>query len=76
MQSVHEGMWNKVEYSLMDSQKMTCQLEDYSNSKGMQSVLNGTTFKYNFGGGRFHMLRQSSINFRTAFGRIFSFKFG
>ena len=59
MQSVLEGMWNKVECALRDSIKAAVQLEECSNSKGTKSVLNGRTFKYHFGGGRFHMLPQS-----------------
>ena len=55
MQLVLEVMWNKVEYTLKYSRKMACQLEDYPNSKVMQSVLNGRTFKYHFWEGRFHM---------------------
>ena len=42
------GMWNKVEYALKDSQKLAIQLEECSDSKGMQSVLNGITLIYNF----------------------------
>ena len=52
-------MWNKVDYALKDSQKMAGQLEEFSDSKRIQSVLNGRTFKYHLGGGRFHMLPQS-----------------
>ena len=52
-------MWNKLEYVLKDSQKSVCQLEECSDSKGMQSFLNGRTFKYHFWGGRFHMIPQS-----------------
>ena len=59
MQSLLEGMWNKVKCDLKDSQKVAGQLEDYSDSKVIQSVFNGSTFKYNFGGGGFHMLPQS-----------------
>ena len=40
MQSVIEGMWNKVDYSLKDSRKMAGQLEECSDSKVTQSVLN------------------------------------
>ena len=54
-----EVMWNKVEYALKDSRKIAGQLEECSDSKVIQSVLNGQTFKYNFGGGRFHMLPRS-----------------
>ena len=59
MQSFIEGMCNKIEYALKDSQKLAVQLEECSDSKGMQSVLNGRAFKYNVGRGRFHMLPQS-----------------
>ena len=52
-------MWNKVEYDLKDSRKVADQLEESSGSKGMHNVFNGRTFKYHFGGGRFHMLPQS-----------------
>ena len=38
---------------------MADQLEECSDSKVMKSVLNGRTFKYHFGGGRFHMLPNS-----------------
>ena len=44
MQSLLEGMWNKVEYDLKDSQKAAGKLEECSYSKGMQSVLNGRNF--------------------------------
>ena len=40
IQSVLEGMWNKVDYSLKDSRKMAGQLEECSDSKVTQSVLN------------------------------------
>ena len=43
----------------MYSQKGAGQFEDCSNSKVMQNLLNGRTFKYHFWGGRFHMLPQS-----------------
>ena len=59
MQSVPKIMWNKVEYALKDSRKMACQLEECSDSKGVKSGLNGRTFKYDFGGDRFHMLPKS-----------------
>ena len=59
MQSLLEGMWNKVEYALKDSRKLAGQLEECSDSKGIQSVLNGSAFKYHYGGGRFHMIHQS-----------------
>ena len=39
MQSLLEGMWNKVEYALKDSQKFTGQLEYCSDSKVMQIFL-------------------------------------
>ena len=54
-----EGMRNKVKYALEDSQKMAGQIKEFSDSKLMQSVLNGHTFKYYYEGGRFHMLPQS-----------------
>ena len=38
MQSLLEGMWNKSEYAFKDSHKLSGQLEECSNSKGMQSV--------------------------------------
>ena len=44
---------------MKDSQNAAVQLEECSDSKVMQSVLNGRSFKYNFCGGRFHMLPQS-----------------
>ena len=59
MQSVLEGMWNKVEYALKGSQKMAVQLEECSDSRVMQSVLNGMTLNFHFGEGRFRMLPQS-----------------
>ena len=48
MKLLRESMWNKVEYDLEDSRKVTGQLENCSDSKGMQIVLNGRTFKYYF----------------------------
>ena len=59
MQSLLEGMWNKIEYDLKDSQELAGQLEECSDSRVMKSLLNRRTFKYHFGGGRFHMLPQS-----------------
>ena len=56
MQSLLEGMWNKVEYALKDSRKVAGILEECSDSKVMQSLLNGSTLKHHFGGNRFHML--------------------
>ena len=38
---------------------MPFQSEECYDSKVMQSLLNERTFKYNFGGGRFHMIPQS-----------------
>ena len=38
---------------------MAGQLEEFSDSKVLQSVLNVITCKYHFGGGTFHMLHQS-----------------
>ena len=58
MQSLLEGMWNKVEYDFKYSRKMASYFEECSYSKVMQSVLNGSNFKYRFVGGRFHMLPQ------------------
>ena len=58
MQSLPEVMWNKVEHTLKDSQKPVGQLEECSDSKVMQSLLNVRTFQYHFGGGRFHMIPQ------------------
>ena len=52
MQSFLEVMWNKVEYALKDSLKAAGQLEQCSDSKGMQSLLNGKTFKYDLGNQR------------------------
>ena len=51
-------MRNKVEYDLKGSQKLAVQLEECSDSKVMQSVMNGGNFKCHFWGGRFHMLPQ------------------
>ena len=59
IQSLLEVIWNKVEYYLKDPQKAAGQLEDCSDSKLTQSVLNGRTFKYHFLGGGFHMFPQS-----------------
>ena len=59
-------MWIAVEYALKDSQKMAGQLEECSDSKGVQSGLNGRTFKCHFGGGMFHMLSQF-YTFLTSF---------
>ena len=33
MQSLLEGMWNKIEYDLKDSQELAGQLEECSDSK-------------------------------------------
>ena len=63
MKSLLEGMWNKVEYALNELRKMAGQLKEYSDSKGMKSVLNGSTSKYHFGGSMFHVLPQSSTFF-------------
>ena len=43
MQSVIEGMWNKVEHALKNSRKMAGKLEECSDSKVMKSVFNGMT---------------------------------
>ena len=48
MQSLLEGIWNKIDYYLRDSQKLAGQLEECHDSKGMQSVLNGRNLKYHF----------------------------
>ena len=56
MQQFLERMWNEVEYDLNYSQKLSGQLEEYSDSKVIQGLLNGRNFKYYFWGGRFHML--------------------
>ena len=48
IQLLLEGMWNKVEYALKDSPKLAGQLEECSDSKGMQSALNGRTLKHHF----------------------------
>ena len=61
MQSLHEVMCNAVAYDLTDSKKAAAQLENCYDSKGMQNVLNGSTFKYHLWGSTFHMLPQSYI---------------
>ena len=43
MHLVLVGMCNKVEYALKNSQKMAGQLEECSDSKGMQKFSNGRT---------------------------------
>ena len=43
-QSLLGGIWNNAYYALKDSQKLAGQLEECSDSKGIQSVLNGSTF--------------------------------
>ena len=75
MQLLPEGMWNKVEHDLKYSQKSAGQLEECSDSRGMQSVLNGRNFKYHFGEGRFHMIPQS-CKFSHGLFFIISFTFG
>ena len=75
MQLLLAGMWNKIQYALKDSKKQAGQLEECSDSKITQSVLNGRNFKYHFWEGRFHMLPQS-YTFITAFVSITPFKFG
>ena len=45
MKSLLEGTHNKVEYVLKYIQKLADQLEDCSDSKGVQSVLNGGTLR-------------------------------
>ena len=59
MQSVIEEIRSKVEYDLNYSRKTAGRLEQCSYSKGVQSGLNGRTFKYHFEGGRFQMLSHS-----------------
>ena len=44
-----EGMWDKVEYAQKDSKKPTGQLEEFSDSKIMQSVFNGKTLNTTLG---------------------------
>ena len=61
MQLLLEGMCNNIEYALKDSEKLAGRSEVCSDSNLIQSVLNGSTFKYHFWGGRFHMLPQSYI---------------
>ena len=75
MQSLIEGICNKLEYTLNYSLQSAGQLEEFYNSKVMKSVLNGRTFKYNFGGGRFHILLQSHKISHVLFWMI-SFKLG
>ena len=45
MQYFLEGIWDKVDYAFKDPRKAAGQLEDRSDSKLMQSVLNGRNFK-------------------------------
>ena len=59
MQLLLERMWNKVEGALEDSQKAAGPLEECSNSNGVQSGLDESTFKCLFWGVRFHLLPQS-----------------
>ena len=59
IQLLLERMQNKVEYALNDSPKAAGKLEVCYNSQVMKSLFNLSTFKYNFGGGRFHMLPRS-----------------
>ena len=66
MQLVLEGMWNKVDYALKDSRKMSGQLEECSDSKVMKSVFNGRNFKYHFGE-IVLICFLSPMNFLTAF---------
>ena len=44
---------------MKNSQKFAGQLEECSDLKGVQSELNGMTFKYNFGVGMCHILPRS-----------------
>ena len=66
MQLLLEGEWNKVEYGLMNSEKVTGQLEEFYDSKGIQTVFNGRTFEYHFVEICF-ICFPSTINFLTAF---------
>ena len=66
MQSMLEGMWNKLEYELKNSKKLTGQLEECSYSRVIHSVLNGRTFKYILGKVGF-ICFLSPVNFLTAF---------
>ena len=52
-------MWNKLEYALKDSPKLAGLLEECSDSKVMQNMLNGRTFKCDFCRGGFNMFPQS-----------------
>ena len=40
-------------------EKLTGKLKDLSDSKGVQSGFNGRTFKYYYGGSRFHNIPQA-----------------
>ena len=53
IQLVFERICNKSEYDMKDLRKMAGQLEEFSDSKVVQSVLNVRDFKYNFWVGRF-----------------------
>ena len=66
MQSVLEGIWNKLKYDFKDSQKMACRLEYFSDSKGMQSMFIVRYFKYHFGGVCF-IYFLGAMKFLTAF---------
>ena len=50
MQSLLEGMWNKVKYDSRDSKKAAGQLKECYYSKLMQILLNGRNSKYHFWG--------------------------
>ena len=69
-----EGIWNKGEYALKGSQKKVDQFEEFFYSKGMQILLNGSTFQYYFGEVGF-ICFLSPIHFLTAFFWIIPFKF-
>ena len=49
IQLLLEGMWDKVDYALKDSKKSAGQLEECSDSKGMQNLFNGRTLNTIFG---------------------------
>ena len=59
IQLLLEVTWNNIGYDLKYKRIAAGQLEECSDSKVMQSLLNVRTFQYHFGGGRFHMLPQS-----------------
>ena len=61
-----EEMCNEVEYDLKALQESAGQLEECSDSKGMNSVLNGSTLNIILGEAVF-ICFLSPINFLTAF---------